>query len=55
MFTGLKRPLVKGESVKATLTFERAGAVAVDFAVQGVGAAGPGADMKGGDMKGMKM
>jgi copper(I)-binding protein len=50
MFTGLKRPLVKGESVKATLTFEHAGAVAVDFAVQGVGAAGPG-----GDMKGMKM
>ncbi len=55
MFTGLKRPLVKGESVKATLTFEHAGAVAVDFAVQGVGAAGPGGDMKGMDMKGMKM
>ncbi len=55
MFTGLKRPLVKGETVKATLTFEHAGAVAVDFAVQGVGAAGPGAGMKGGDMKGMKM
>ncbi len=55
MFTGLKRPLVKGESAKATLTFERAGAVSVDFAVQGVGAAGPGGDMKGGDMKGMKM
>ncbi len=55
MFTGLKRPLVKGESLKATLTFEHAGAVAVDFAVQGVGAAGPGGAMKGDDMKGMKM
>ncbi len=55
MFTGLKSPLVKGQSVKATLNFEHAGAVAVDFAVQGVGAAGPGGGMKGGDMKGMKM
>jgi copper(I)-binding protein len=55
MFTDLKRPLVKGESVKATLTFEHAGAVVVDFAVQGVGAAGPSDGMKGGDMKGMKM
>lgn len=55
MFTSLKHPLVKGESVKATLTFEHAGAVVVDFAVQGVGAAGPGGAMKGGDMKGMKM
>ena len=54
MFTALKSPLVKGESVKATLTFEHAGAVVVDFAVQGVGAAGPGG-MTGGDMKGMKM
>jgi len=55
MFTALKSPLVKGESVKATLTFERAGAVTVDFAVQGVGAAAPGDGMKGMDMKGMKM
>ncbi|MGD1035791.1 MAG: copper chaperone PCu(A)C [Roseiarcus sp.] len=55
MFTGLKRPLVEGESVRATLTFEHAGAVAVDFAVQGVGAAGPGGAAKGEDMKGMKM
>ncbi len=55
MFTGLKRPLVKGETVKATLTFEHAGAVSVDFPVQGIGAAGPGGAIKGGDMKGMKM
>lgn len=55
MFTDLKRPLVKGESVKATLTFEHAGSVVVDFPVEGVGAAGPGGAMKGMDMKGMKM
>jgi hypothetical protein len=55
MFTGLKSALVKGEAVKATLTFERAGAVAVEFAVEGVGATAPGGAMKGGDMKGMKM
>lgn len=51
MFTGLKRALVKGESVKATLTFEHAGAVIVEFPVQGIGASGPAAD----SMKGMKM
>jgi len=48
MLTGLKHPLVKGETAKVTLTFERAGAVAVDFPIMGVGASG------GGDMKGMK-
>lgn len=42
MFMGLKHPLVKGETVKATLTFEHAGSVAVDFPVMGIGAAGPG-------------
>jgi copper(I)-binding protein len=55
MFTGLKRPLVKGETVKATLTFQRAGAVSVEFPVQGIGAAGPAGGAKGDDMKGMKM
>ena len=54
MFTDLKRPLVKGESVKATLTFEHAGAVAVDFPVVKASAP-PAGDMKGMDMKGMKM
>ena len=54
MLTGLKHPLVKGETAKLTLTFEHAGAVAVDFPIVGVGAAS-GGDMKGTDMKGMKM
>jgi copper(I)-binding protein len=53
MLTGLKHPLVKGDTAKVTLTFEHAGAVTVDFSVVGVGAAS--GDMKGMDMKGMKM
>lgn len=55
MFTGLKHALVKGESVKATLTFEHAGAVIVEFPVQGIGASGPTAGAKDDGMKGMKM
>jgi copper(I)-binding protein len=47
MFTGLKRPLKKGESVRATLAFEHAGNVSVTFEVGGVGAAAPDDPMKG--------
>ena len=59
MFTHLTKPLVKGEKVKATLTFEHAPPVVVDFTVEGLGASGPGS-AKGGagggmDMGGMKM
>jgi periplasmic copper chaperone A len=50
MFTHLAHPLTKGESVKATLTFEHAGPIEVEFGVTGIGAAAPG-----GAMKGMKM
>jgi copper(I)-binding protein len=52
MFTHLTHPLTKGESVKATLNFEHAGPVEVEFKVTGVGAAGAGG---AGSMKGMKM
>jgi len=48
MFTGLKRALAKGETVKVTLTFAHAGAVSVDFPVRAIGDAGPA-------MGGMKM
>jgi periplasmic copper chaperone A len=41
MFTGLKQPLTAGEHVKGSLTFEKAGKVEVEFAVQPVGAPGP--------------
>jgi periplasmic copper chaperone A len=47
MFTHLAHSLIKGESVKATLDFERAGPVEVEFSVMGIGA-------MGGAMKGMK-
>jgi copper(I)-binding protein len=56
MFTGLKQPLEKGGNVKASLIFEHAGTIAVEFAIGGVGAAGPGgADKSDDSMKGMKM
>ncbi len=42
MFTGLARPLAKGERVKASLTFEKAGTIELEYPVQPVGAAGPG-------------
>ena len=53
MFTHLTHPLTKGERVKATLNFEHAGPVEVEFNVMGIGAAGTGG--AGGAMKGMKM
>ena len=54
MFTGLKTPLATGGLVKATLNFERAGAIPVEFAVRPVGASSGGGGKKD-DMKGMKM
>jgi hypothetical protein len=38
MFVGLKAPFEEGQHVKATLEFEKAGNIAVDFAVRGMGA-----------------
>jgi periplasmic copper chaperone A len=55
MLTHLAHPLTKGDTIKATLNFEQAGPVAVEFKVMGVGAAGTGGAMKGGTMGGMKM
>jgi periplasmic copper chaperone A len=40
MFMGLKKPLVAGEKIPGTLTFEKAGTVSVEFAVEGKGEAG---------------
>jgi hypothetical protein len=53
MLADLKSPLVKGQTVKITLTFEHAGSVAIDFPVAGIGAAAPADGMKGMNMKGM--
>lgn len=62
MFTGLKSQLNKGKHVAATLKFEKAGEVKVEFDVAGIGAMSPDgakpADEAGGmkhDMPGMKM
>ena len=38
MFVGLKKPLSKGDHLKATLVFEKAGTVNVDFDVLAIGA-----------------
>jgi periplasmic copper chaperone A len=37
MFTDLSRPLAKGEQVKGTLVFEKAGTAEVEYAVQAIG------------------
>jgi periplasmic copper chaperone A len=45
MLTGLKQPLAKGQKVKGTLEFEKAGKVDVEYAVAPVGASAPAMDM----------
>lgn len=40
MFIGLKKQPKQGEKFAATLTFEKAGPVAVEFAVEAMGANG---------------
>jgi periplasmic copper chaperone A len=42
MFMGLRQPLLQGQTVKGTLVFEKAGTVAIEFAVQAVGAPAAG-------------
>jgi len=49
MFGGLKKPLSAGDHFKATLVFEKAGTVNVDYDVRAMGSEG------GGAMPGMKM
>jgi copper(I)-binding protein len=41
MFVDLTAPLKKGERVKGTLRFEKAGTVPVEFAVEAIGAKAP--------------
>ena len=49
MFVGLKKPLSAGDHFKATLVFEKAGSVNVDYDVLAMGSE------PGGTMPGMKM
>jgi hypothetical protein len=41
MLTGLKQPLEKGQKVKATLQFEKAGKVDIEYAVEAAGTSAP--------------
>jgi periplasmic copper chaperone A len=41
---GLSRQIKQGEKIKGTLVFEKAGTIAVDFAVEALGAKGDHAD-----------
>ena len=56
MFMDLKGPLVKGAKVAGTLTFEKAGTVKVEYAVEAIGAKSPDETGHGDDtMPGMDM
>jgi copper(I)-binding protein len=50
MFVNLKHALEQGQSVKATLKFEHAGTVEVDYPIAAIGAPAPGAAAGGGTM-----
>jgi copper(I)-binding protein len=59
MFLNLKHPLEQGSTVAATLLFEKAGTVQVEFPIAAIGAAAPGTAagntmMHGGGMMQMK-
>jgi copper(I)-binding protein len=41
MFVDLKEPLKEGQTVRGTLTFEKAGSVEVEYTVRGMGGAAP--------------
>jgi copper(I)-binding protein len=41
MFVGVKQPLKQGDHVKGTLTFEKAGALEVEYTVESIGAQQP--------------
>jgi periplasmic copper chaperone A len=47
MLIGLVKPLVKGETIKATLVFEKAGSVDVVFNVEAIGAGAPSSTSSG--------
>jgi len=46
MMMNLSRPLTKGEKVKGSLTFEKAGKVDIEFAVEAIGASPAGMKTK---------
>jgi copper(I)-binding protein len=51
MFLALKHPLEQGQTVKATLKFDHAGTIDVDYPVLAIGAPAPGASAGGSMMQ----
>jgi copper(I)-binding protein len=51
MFLSLKHPLEQGQTVKATLKFDHAGTIDVDYPVLAIGAPAPGATASGSMMQ----
>jgi len=51
MFLSLKHPLQQGQTVKATLKFDHAGTIDVDYPVLAIGAPAPGATASGSMMQ----
>ena len=51
MLVNLKHPLQQGKTVNATLKFENAGTINVEYPVAAIGAAAPGAPASEGGMK----
>jgi copper(I)-binding protein len=50
MLVNLKHPLEQGKTVKATLKFETAGTIDIDYPIAAIGAAAPGVPAGGGTM-----
>jgi copper(I)-binding protein len=50
MFVDLKHPLVQGQTLKATLKFDHAGTVDIEYPIVAIGAPAPGAAAGGGTM-----
>jgi periplasmic copper chaperone A len=50
MLVDLKHPLEQGQTIKATLKFDNAGAVDVEYPIAAIGAPAPGAAAGGGTM-----
>ena len=50
MLVNLKQPLAPGKMAEATLQFEKAGTVKVEFPIAAIGASAPGAAAGGGSM-----
>lgn len=51
MFVDLKHPLEQGKAIKATLKFDKAGTIDIEYPIAGIGAPAPDAAAGGGGMK----